>query len=191
MAVETLYETMFDAHPMRRWRMGREAPLAGLRRADVMGFYRNMYRAPAITLAVAGDVDADRVVERVEALYAAVPGGDPERPSRGEPERRGSRFREMSGDIGQTYAELGWRTPGSLDEDTAALDVLAGVLGQGRASRLYRSVRERGLATGIDAYNYTPTEIGVFGVSIECEPERAAEAEEAYWWKPGAGWLSV
>ena len=181
MAAETLYETMFDAHPMRRWRMGREEALARLTRADVMRYYRNMYRGSAITLVVAGDVDPDHVVERVEALYAAVPAGEPERPSRSEPERRESRFREMSGDIGQTYAELGWRSPGSLHPDTPALDVLAGVLGQGRASRFYRGVRERGLVSGIDAYNYTPTEIGVFGVSIECEPERTADALRATW----------
>ncbi|MBW3553270.1 MAG: insulinase family protein [Gemmatimonadetes bacterium] len=181
MAAETLYETMFDEHPMRRWRMGREEALARLSREDVMGYYRNMYRGSAITLAVAGDVDPDRVIERVEALYAAVPPGDPPRAQRSEPERRESRFREMSGDIGQTYGEIGWRTPGSLHPDTPALDVLAGVLGQGRASRFYRGVREQGLVSSIDAYNYTPTEIGVFGVSIECEPERAGEALRATW----------
>ncbi|HUG42552.1 MAG TPA: pitrilysin family protein [Longimicrobiales bacterium] len=181
MAAETLYETMFDVHPMRRWRMGREEALGRLSREDVMGYYRSMYRGSAITVVVAGAVDPDRVVERVEELYAAVPPGDPERPARQEPERRGSRFREMAGDIGQTYAELGWRSPGSLHGDTPALDALAGVLGQGRASRFYRGVRERGLASGIEAYNYTPTEIGVFGVSLECEPDRAAAALRSAW----------
>jgi predicted Zn-dependent peptidase len=53
-----------------------------------------------------------------------------------------------------------------------ALDALAAVAGQGRASRLYRGVRERGLASGVDAYNYTPTEMGVFGIGLECEPPR-------------------
>ncbi|HUE76832.1 MAG TPA: pitrilysin family protein [Longimicrobiales bacterium] len=181
MAAETLYETMFDVHPMRRWRMGREEALSGLSRADVLDYYRNMYRGSAITLIVAGDVDPERVVARVEALYADVPAGDPERPARNEPERTGSRFREMSGDIAHTYGELGWRTPGSLHDDTPALDILGAVLGQGRASRLYRGVRERGLVSSIDAYNYTPTEIGVFGVSLECDPDRAADALRATW----------
>lgn len=181
LATETLYETLFDAHPMRRWRMGTEEELRGMSRDDVMGYYRGMYRAPNITLVVAGDVDAGHVIERVEELYAGLPSGEPGRPLRTEPERTGARFREMAGDIAHTYGELGWKTPGSLDPDTPALDALAGILGQGRASRLYRGVREAGLVSGIDAYNYTPSEIGVFGISLECEPERTTRALQAAW----------
>jgi zinc protease len=176
LAAEKLFGALFDVHPMRRWRMGTEEVLARLERKDVLKYYRSMYRAGNITLVVAGDVDPARIIDRVESLYADVPPGEPERPERSEPERSGARFRELSGDIAHTYGEIGWRSPGALAEDTPALDALAGVLGQGRASRLYRSVRERGLASSIDAYNYTPTEIGVFGISIECEPDRTARA---------------
>ncbi|MFO7894105.1 MAG: pitrilysin family protein [Longimicrobiales bacterium] len=181
LASEKLYEAMFDVHPMRRWRMGTEEALSRLEREDVMDYYRAMYRGGNITLVVSGDVDPGRVVDRVEALYSAVPPGAPERPERTEPERSGARFREMAGDIGHTYGEIGWRTPGTLHGDTAALDALAAVLGQGRASRLYRGVRENGLVSSIDAYNYTPTEIGVFGLGLECEPGNAAEALRATW----------
>lgn len=181
MVTEKLYEAMFDAHPMRRWRMGTEESLARLTRADVVEYYRRMYRAPNILLVVSGDVDPDRVIDRVHALYGGVPSGGDARIERAEPLRSGPRLREMTGDIGHTYAELGWRTPPALDPDTPALDALAMVLGHGRASRLYRHVRERGLASSVDAYNYTPTEIGVFGVGIECEPARTLDALQAAW----------
>lgn len=181
MASEKLYEAMFDAHPMRRWRMGTEDVLRGFGRDDVVDYYRSMYRGGNITLVVSGDVDPARVIDRVETLYADVPPGAPDRGERWEPDRSGARLTEMAGDIGHSYGEVGWRTPGTLDADTPALDALAAVLGQGRASRLYRGVREAGLASGIDAYNYTPTEIGVFGVSFESEPERAADALRAVW----------
>ncbi len=181
LASEKLYEAMFDEHPMRRWRMGTEEALSRLERADVMDYYTSMYRGGNITLVVAGDVDPDRVMERVEELYGPVPPGAPERQSRSEPERQGARLTELAGDIGHSYGEIGWRTPGTLDEATPALDALAVVLGQGRASRLYRGVRERGLVSSIDAYNYTPTEIGVFGISFEAEPEDAAEGLRAAW----------
>ncbi|MEJ2503164.1 MAG: pitrilysin family protein, partial [Gemmatimonadota bacterium] len=175
-ATEKLYEALFDVHPMRRWRMGEEEALRRLQRKDVFDYYRRMYRAGAITLVVSGDIDPARVIDRVESLYAAVPGGEPPRLDRTEPLRAGARLRQMSGDIGHTYAEVGWRSPGALDPDTPAMDALAVVLGQGRASRLYRNVRERGLVSSIDAYNYTPREIGVFGLSLECEPERTSDA---------------
>ena len=181
MAAEKLYEAMFDVHPMRRWRMGTEEGLRAMTRGDVLGYYREMYRAANITLVVSGDVDTARVVERVERLYADVPPGEPTRPERSEPGRAGARFREMSGDIGHTYVELGWRTPGALHPDTPTLDVLAVALGQGRASRLYRGVREAGLVSSIRAHNYTPLEIGVFGVSLECEPADTESALRATW----------
>jgi zinc protease len=66
--------------------------------------------------------------------------------------------------------EFGWHTVPTLHADTPALDMLAVVLGQGRASHLYRQVREAGLASGVSAHNYTPTELGVFGITAEAEP---------------------
>ena len=74
---------------------------------------------------------------------------------------------------------FGWSTPRTLHEDTPVLDVAASLLGTGRASRLYRALRERQLAFSVSAYNYTPKELGVFTVHAETNPERAAEAAAA------------
>ena len=46
----------------------------------------------------------------------------------------------------------------------------ASLLGTGRASRLYRALRERQLAFSVSAYNYTPKELGVFTVHAETNP---------------------
>ncbi len=179
-AAETLYELMFDVHRMRRWRIGTEEGLRRLSRSDVWDYYRQLYRPSNIVLVVAGDVDPDEVLAEVERQYGDMPAGEVVRDrSPEEPERRGLRLREMEGDVSQAYLELGWRTPGTTHEDTAALDLLAVVLGQGRASRLFRGVRERGLVSSISAHNYTPTELGVFGVSAEGRPEEAGRALEA------------
>lgn len=170
-AQETLFETMFDVHRIRRWRIGTESMLAGFTRDDVWQYYRNLYRASNTVLVIAGDVEAERAFELAERHYGGMPAGEPVRDAGSdEPAREGFRSRELDGDITQTYLELGWHTPGTLHEDTPALDVLAVVLGQGRASRLYRSVRDEGLVASISAYNYTPTSVGVFGIGAECDP---------------------
>src|SRR3954465_15160668 len=181
-ATETLYELLHDAHRMRRWRIGREPGLRAFTRDLMNGFYRNFYRPSNTILSISGDVDARQAMERVAALYAALPAGDPRRnPGPAEPDHTGFRYRELSGDIAQSQLVFGWRTPGTLDPDTAALDVAAAVLGTGRASRLYRAVRERKLASSVSAYDYTPTELGVFVVHAETEPETAAEAARVIW----------
>jgi zinc protease len=181
-AAETLYELLHDTHRIRRWRIGREAGLRTLDRDAMLRFYRNHYRPSNTILSIVGDVEVDEVVRKVEAIYGSLPDGPIDR-SPG-PDERGSggfRYREWGGDIALTQLVMGWRTPGTLHEDTPALDLLGMALGSGRASRLYRAVRERQLASSVSAHNYTPSEIGVFTVHAETAAANTAMAAQAIW----------
>ena len=181
-ATETLYELLHDRHRIRRWRIGREPGLRALTRDALVGFYRNFYHPGNTILSIVGDVDPDDAIAEVHRVYGSLPSGEPARfPGQIEEGVAGFRFREMAGDIGQTQIALGWRTPGTTHPDTPALDLLSAVLGSGRASRLYRAVRERRLASSVSSYNYTPTEIGVFVVHAEAPPVSAREAARAMW----------
>jgi zinc protease len=179
-ARETVFELLFDRHRMRRWRIGTEAELRTLKRQDVLDFFHGWYRGSSTVLVVAGDVATDTALAAVAQQYQHLRAGVVQR-DRGpaEPPHHQFRWRELSGDVKQTRLEIGWRTQPTLHMDTPALDLLAVVLGQGRASRLYREVRDRGLASGVSAHNYTPTELGVFGVSAEVEPADTRNALRA------------
>jgi zinc protease len=96
-----------------------------------------------------------------------------------EPERSGFRYRTITGDVSRTYIEWGWRGAAAADAETPALDLLAIVLGQGRASRLYREVREPGHALSVSAGNFASRDIGVFGMSAEARPGEAARTLQA------------
>lgn len=181
-ATETLYETLHDRHRMRRWRIGREPGLRALGRADVLRFYRNFYQPHNTILSIVGDIDLDDAMAHVERLYGALPDAEIERdPGPDEGDHRGFRYRELAGDVTQTQLALGWRTPGTLHPDTPLLDLAASTLGTGRASRLFRAVRERRLATSVSAYNYTPTDVGVFVIHSEGPPAQALDAARAIW----------
>ncbi|HEX6632274.1 MAG TPA: pitrilysin family protein [Gemmatimonadaceae bacterium] len=181
-AVETLYELLHDRHRMRRWRIGHEPGLRALTRDALLGFYRNFYQPRNTVLAIVGDVDVERTLADVERLYGALPDQPVMRtPGPAEPEHADFRYREWTGDIAQTQLAAGWRTPGLLHRDTPLLDVVGAVLGSGRASRLYRAVREHKLASSITAYNYTPDEVGVFVLQAETPAESAVDAARATW----------
>jgi zinc protease len=181
-AVETLHELLHDRHRIRRWRIGREAGLRRLTRDDLVRFYRNFYRPSNTVLVVVGDVEVDHAFDEIARLYGDIPAGEPHRsPGPSEDRAPEFRYRELSGDIAQTQFAVGWRTPGTLHADAAPLDLLAVVLAAGRASRLYRAVRERKLVSNIVAYNYTPRDIGVFVIHGEAPPDRAAAALDATW----------
>jgi zinc protease len=181
-ATETLYELLHDRHRIRRWRIGREPGLREITRDSLWSFYKNYYHPGNTVLSIVGDVDPVAALAEVQEKYGSLPAGEPAR-LHGPTEEgvSGFRYREWSGDILQTQLAFGWRTPGTTHPDTPALDLLAAVIGSGRASRFYRAVRERRLASSVSAYNYTPTEIGVFVIHAETQPESAAEAARAIW----------
>ena len=179
-AYEALLAAMFDRHRIRRWRAGTEAELARFDDRAVRAFHDAHYRPANVVLSIAGDVDPDATLAEVERLFGVLPPRSGQR-DRGpaEPERRGYRFRELDGDLHRTYLRWGWRTRGPLHADTPALDLLSVLLGQGRASRLQRKVRETGLVQEIGASHYTPTELGVFSIGAVSEPGEAAAALDA------------
>ena len=181
-ATETLYEVLHDRHRIRRWRIGREPGLRALTRDALVGFYRNFYHPGNTILSIVGDLDPDQALAEVRRVYGSIPSGEPSR-HRGPTEEgvAGFRYREWTGDIGQTQLAFGWRTPGTTHPDTPALDLLAVVLGMGRASRFYRAVRERRLASSVSAYNYTPTDVGVFVAHAEMPTGSTVDAARAMW----------
>jgi zinc protease len=181
-AIETMYELLHDRHRIRRWRIGREDGLRRLTREQLLTFYTNFYRPSSTVLVVVGDVAPEYAFDQVERVLGDLPSGVPERfPGPNEEGKPGFRYRELSGDIAQTQLAIGWRTPGTLHPDSAPLDMLATVLGAGRASRLYRATRERKLVSSITAFNYTPRDVGVFAIQAEAPPERGAAALDAIW----------
>ena len=179
---ETLFELLHDKHRMRRWRIGREPGLRRLTRDDLVRFYRNFYRPSSTILSIVGDIDVTETLGHVRRLYGGLESAPVNRtpgPEETGPDR--FRYREMSGDIAQAQIVFGWRTQPTLHDDTALLDLSSGILGSGRASRLYRAVRERQLAASVNAYNYTPTDLGVFVIHAEMPAASMGQASGAIW----------
>jgi zinc protease len=178
-AHETLHELMYDRHRIRRWRIGTEEQLARLTRDDLWSYYRSRYVPERTIVAITGSFDPDNAFELARAAYAdwpAAPGALD--PSPAELPRREVRARTLRGDVTHAELVLGWRAVPPLHEDAPALDLAAAVLGLGRGSWLYRSLREEGIVTSVSAHNYAPTELGVFSIGADLEPQRLPLAIE-------------
>jgi zinc protease len=81
-----------------------------------------------------------------------------------------------------TYLGLAWLGPKLDHADTPAVDVLVGILGQGRASRLTRALRDRlGLVNSIGT-GYTAMEgAGVITLTAQLAPANLARVETEVW----------
>lgn len=180
LALETMFEVLHDRHRIRRWRMGREHELRALTRDRLLEFYRHYYRPSNTVLAIVGDVDPAEAIAEATARYGHLEDAPVTR-DRGplDTAPAGFRVREWAGDIAQTELVFGWRTPGADHVDAPLLDFLATVLSSGRAARLVRATRDRRLVSSIQAYNYTPTDIGVFVVHATGAHDKAGDAARA------------
>src|SRR6266571_107427 len=148
---EKLYATAFQEHRMRRWRIGTPEGLRPLTRDDIVSYVKKYYRPSNVILSIAGRLDIEDAIAEVVKLYGGI-GDDGEAIERdhgpGEPEQTTVRYASQSGPVEQNHVALGFHAPDILTDDARALEVLASVLSDGRASILNQYLRdEKGLIT--------------------------------------------
>ena len=180
--IETLYEVLHDRHRIRRWRIGEEDALRSLTRRSLLDFYRAWYQPSNTILSIVGDVDPEMVRREVRARHGQL--DDTRVPRVAGPAESGApgfRVREWAGDIAQQQVAFGWRAPNLAHPDAPALDLAGVALGTGRASRLYRAVRDRQLVSSASAWHYAAGDVGVFVVHAEGPAEHASAAAQQMW----------
>lgn len=168
---QLLFATAYREHPYRHPIIGHLPMFNALTRDEVMGYYKTRYVPNNMTVVVAGDVRTEDVVAHVQELFAGQdaralpPVYLPQ-----EPRQRGRREAALEHATELSRCIAAWHVPRITHEDVPALDVLATALGDGRSSRLYRRIRETGLAHGASAWSYVPSEPGLFGLDLTTDP---------------------
>jgi len=171
-----LYEAaraaLFLNHPYKNPVIGWKHEIEGLKKKDVLQFYRKFYIPNNSILIVVGDVDEKRVYFLARKFYGVIPRGQEVVRNRiKEPPHVAARRVQMSSSqfaypsFFQMYLAPIYRAP---NEETAyALEVLVGIFGGGRTSRLHRSlVINKKLASSSEAwYDPVSLDIGTFGIS--------------------------
>ena len=167
--------------PLGRPVAGTAASVAALTREQVRRFYGRHYRPGNTVVAVAGNVEHDRVVATVSRAFDR--GGFLDRADEPARPRAVARARGVSPGVRRTKRPfeqvnlvLGVRGLTRSDPRRFALGVLTTVLGGGASSRLFQEVRERrGLAYSVYAFADHHVDAGLVGVAAGCLPGRDEE----------------
>jgi zinc protease len=176
-------ENFFLAHPARHPVLGHLDALRRLTREDLAAFYQRAVRPDNAVAVAVGDFDADQVFEAIRSALggwerrSAAPVVLGPREPQVAPRRA-----EQEMDVASVRAILEFPTVQLTHPDLYPLDILAFVLGEGRASRLVADLRERhGLVQEIACFSYTPAgyDGGRFSVLLQAELERAEAARTA------------
>jgi zinc protease len=181
LAWETLQAAMYpETHPYRWPIIGYMDDIAAATLQDVQRFFATWYTPANATLAVAGDVETARIRDAVERYFGDIPGGRrTERPKPEMPVLYEDARVVLEDDVTLPRVYLGWHTPAAYAPGDAALDVAAGILGNGRASRLYRKlVYEAQVAQSVTAYQSSSLLSSSFHVVATARPGTTLEQLE-------------
>jgi zinc protease len=181
MSTELMLSTAFSTSPYRHPIIGHLEVFNRLTRDDLVAYHRSRYTPENMFLVVTGDVDPAQIFAEAEKWFGPAPRRvQPPLFIPHEPPQLGRREAHKELETELTRCSLVWHIPPVTHPDTAALDVLATVLGGGRSTPLHLELREkRNLVHHVSACSYMAGEMGLFGIDFLCQPEKRAEAESA------------
>jgi predicted Zn-dependent peptidase len=171
-----------EGHPYREPVIGSHEDLERASVEDVREFFRRFYVPANASLVVAGDFDREATLREVERVFGAVPAKPPLQERRApipviikKPVR--AEFRDA---VEIPLLLSVWPSPAAHAEGDADMDVVASVLGGGKASRLYRSlVHEKRVAQDVSAYQDSRALGSEFHVTVHARPDASLEDIEA------------
>jgi predicted Zn-dependent peptidase len=155
--LEEFLSVAYSAHPYRNPVIGWASDITATTIADTQRFFETWYVPSNMTIAIAGDVTAERMRELAYKYFGDMPAAaHPSAVKTTEPAQRGER-RFVIQDQSQPLFISGYKTVAADHPDAAALEMLSQILSAGRTSRLYRRmVQDEPLALGVQALTGFP-----------------------------------
>ena len=175
---KALLSTGYAAHTYKRPVIGTEKTVKAVTRRDMLRFFKTWYVPNNMTLVIAGDVDKLKALEEAKRLFKGFKkANDPHKKRPIEPEQTRIKTIIKSQEIKQARMGLAFHIPDVKAKDTYAIDVLAAILGGGRASRLYKRLKaDEALVYDISAYPMSLKDPGMFFITAALDAKNINEA---------------
>ena len=161
-------EILYPAsHPYHWLTIGSLDDLTAASMDDIKGFFQRYYTPNNASLVIAGDFNPADARRFVQKYFAPIKRGpEVSLPVVTQPTLSGTVRQGMQDRVSAPQITMVWHTVPGLTPDDAPLDVLAAVLGQGRNSRLYKSlVYDKQIAQSANAFNATRELAGTFQIT--------------------------
>lgn len=184
-----MMQSMFEGTPYGGSVIGSVEDLKSLTREDVWDYFKKFYTPDNATIVIAGDVDAEDIVDMIEDKFGEMEASSKEiqgyRKARNNPELykhqgRYKRHVKIKANSKTPQFMLSYPSVGMGQYKGYVMDILSSILGDGESSYLnekYVSNR-RPILSSVSASNYTLKYNGVFYVAGELLPKKGI-----YWFK--------
>ena len=178
----TAFQNIFPkGHPYSWSVIGYMEDLEAASLEDVHEWFKQYYGAANAVVVVAGDVDPEHVKARVEHFFGAIPPGPPlTKQDIWIPDLVGTHRQVMQDRVPQARLYKIWMMPELGNVEADHLDLVAGILSEGKTSRLYkRLVHDDRIASDVTAFAFPMEIAGLFGVIATAMPDQDLAAVEA------------
>ncbi|MBN1516054.1 insulinase family protein [Candidatus Sumerlaeota bacterium] len=189
------YARAYEKSPYKGSVLGPAESIKAMPHSGMLGYYAEHYQPGRMTLALVGDVETSHALSCIESVFDAALA---DRPAIRPKEEAGVEFdslgelsinavyasrgrTDLRRDTQEAYVAIAWPAAGmdQLD-DVYPLDALATILGDGRTSRLYRTIREeKQLATAISCSYLTQKGPSLMVVVAATAPDKVDALIEA------------
>lgn len=177
---DNLNSMLYKTHPYKRKVIGTNEIIGKISREEILDYYNTHYGPQNMITIVIGDVDPQHALDKIKEDFKTAPRkltkniNKPEKPLSAKVKKVD--YQPVQGG----YLLIGYRSANALNKDTYALDVLATILGEGRSSILYQTIKEqKQLAISISANNSTYKEDGIFAINANFTPENSDKLQKA------------
>ena len=168
-------------HPYHWPTIGYHEDLDVAKLEDAHAFFQRFYTPSNASLAIAGDFDLAQTTELVERYFGdLLPGAGLRRINRTDSPLQGQVQLTLYDQVLVPRLFLGWPTVPRFHQDEAPLAILADILGNGKTSRLHRTlVYDRRIAQNVGVSHDGQEVAGDFGIDITAaEGHATSEIEE-------------
>jgi len=181
-------------HPYAHTVIGSMEDLNAASLHDVHEWFKTYYGAANATLVVAGDINADTALAKVQKYFGDIPSGPPVAHFNSwVVKRSGTQRQEAQDRVSQARIYKVWNIPQRGTPETTYLDLISDVLASGKTSRLYkRLVYDDQTATQVNSYLDDREIAGQFYIEVTAKQgedlkkvEQAIDEELAKFLKSG------
>lgn len=178
---EAVLHFAFHVHPYRHEVIGDMADLRAITRDDLYAHYRAYYIPNNAVLALAGDFETKRFLQRIQDLFEPIPRGpNPPRLVRPEPPPQGEVRFFIEGHGQTVFTQIAYRVPNATHPDYHALQVfdslLCGASGLSyKTSRLYRALVDKGFAVDVSGGSQATIDPFLYHITVTHRPGRKPE----------------
>src|SRR5688500_7906428 len=154
---KAVVSTAIQAHPYHWSTIGYRSDIEGVTTEKLREHYKTFFHPNNAEAILVGDFDTEKALALFDREFGAFPKSSKPIPQviTVEPPQEGERRTLVQRPSTVGMVMIGWMRPGALDPDFIPLDVLTSILADGVNSRLYRALVDKGLATNVQANNFT------------------------------------